>query len=151
MDDDEVQVVIQPEPIIPPSPIVPVITEEPVVIIEEPTVTMQDELATVVTPTSGAAPSFIIGGACNNSEKLGADCNAHTETITYQKVEEQGTLAGGILDHQLTSEGLVSNAEITPDGSLKGGKVSGHTKNEGLIEDVDSSEPPLAVKMPMVK
>jgi len=129
VDDDEVPVIIQPEPITP-SPIVPIITEEPVV-------TMQDEFATVVTPTTSGISSPMIGNACNNSSsKLAIGCNARAETISYREVEEHGSLAEGILDHLLTSEGLVSNTKITPDGSLKGGKISGYTNNEGMIEDV---------------
>jgi len=139
VDDDEEkpQVVVKPEPTVP-SPTVPVIIEEPAVIIpltEEPVVIMVDESATVpATVNSGPSISVV---ACNTSTNLATRCDANVQTITYQEVGEHGNLTGGILDHPLTNEGLVSNTEITPDGSIKGGKVSGYTNNEGLIEDVE--------------
>ena len=45
-------------------------------------------------------------------------------------------MAEGILESHLSNRGQVSNLTITPAGSVTGGKVSGYTKNEGLIEDV---------------
>ena len=95
--------------------------------------TTQDEFALPTHTVVSSAPV----NQCNSSDKLIGVCHAHTQTIRYQAIGKEDSLSNGILDHALTSQGMVSNTTITPKGSLKGGFVSGYTQNEGLIEDVE--------------
>jgi len=85
-------------------------------------------------PAINPAPAVVID--CKASGMLKTSCNAGTEIITDLEVDETGHLAEGILESHLSNRGQVSNLTITPAGSVTGGKVSGYTKNEGLIEDV---------------
>ena len=102
--------------------------------IEEPVVLEPDEFALPTNTVVSSAPV----NQCNTSNKLIGVCHAHAgETISYEEIGEEDSLSKGILDHPLTSQGLVSNTTITEKGHLKGGQVSGYTQNEGLIEDVE--------------
>jgi len=137
VDDDKPQVVeAKPEPNVP-SPKVPVIIEEPPQVesapIEEANDLEPDEFALPLNTVVSSGPV----NQCNTSDELIGVCHAHTQNIRYQTIGEEDSLSNGILDHPLTSQGIVSNTKITEKGLLKGGKVSGSTQNEGLIEDVE--------------
>ncbi|HID99338.1 MAG TPA: hypothetical protein EYP59_03505 [Thiotrichaceae bacterium] len=137
VDDDKPQVVeAKPEPNVP-SPKVPVIIEEPPQVesapIEDAAVVERDEFTLPTNTVVGSAPI----NPCNTSDELVGVCHAHAQNIRYQAIGEEDSLSNGILDHPLTSKGLVSNTTITEKGHLKGGQVSGVTQNEGLIEDVE--------------
>ncbi len=134
-DDDKPQVAeAKPEPNV---PSVPVITEEPTQVesapIEDVAVVEPDEFALPTNTVVGSGPV----NQCNTSDELIGVCHAHAQNIRYQTIGEEDSLSNGILDHPLTSQGIVSNTTITEKGLLKGGKVSGSTQNEGLIEDVE--------------
>ncbi len=96
--------------------------------------TTQDEFAL---PTNTVVSSAPVNQCNTSSDKLIGVCHAHTQTIRYQAIGKEDSLSNGILDHALTSQGMVSNTTITEKGHLFGGKVSGYTQNEGLIENVE--------------
>jgi len=101
---------------------------------EPKTPTTQDEFAL---PTHTVVSSAPVNQCNTSSDKLIGVCHAHTQTIRYQAIGKEDSLSNGILDHALTSQGMVSNTTITGKGHLKGGFVSGYTQNEGLIENVE--------------
>ncbi|WP_353571095.1 hypothetical protein [Candidatus Albibeggiatoa sp. nov. BB20] len=76
-----------------------------------------------ITPISGVTIGSNIIGVTNNSGNTATDIN----------IQANGSISGGYLAGDITSQGLIANLTLNPDTTVEGGKISSVVYNFGTV------------------